>query len=189
MLSCCAPCSCAAIKKLADDGADVTVLFYNPNIYPSAEYDKRRDEQQRVCEHFGLKFAELPYEPEVWDEAVKGLENEPERGKRCSVCFYMRLKKAQEYAVKHKFDALTSVLGVSRYKDLQQVNNAARQAWINGVKPYLAINWRKGGLEELRRALVKELNLYSQTYCGCKYSLAASQSARNEIKTGGQKDD
>ena len=73
------------------------------------------------------------------------------------------IKKAQEYAVKHKFDALTSVLGVSRYKDLQQVNNAARQAWINGVKPYLAINWRKGGLEELRRALVKELNLYVST--------------------------
>lgn len=184
VLSCCAPCSCAAIKKLSDDGEDVTVLFYNPNIYPSAEYEKRCDEQQRVCEQFGLKFAELPYEPEVWDEAVKGLENEPERGKRCSVCFYMRLKKAQEYAVKHKFDALTSVLGVSRYKDLQQVNNAARRAWINGVKPYLAINWRKGGLEELRRALVKELNLYSQTYCGCKYSLAASRAAQPETKTG-----
>jgi len=174
VLSCCAPCSCAVIKKLADDGVDATVLFYNPNIYPSEEYAKRRDEQKRVCGHFGLKFAELPYEPEAWDKAVAGLENEPERGKRCSECFYMRLKKAQEYALKHKFDALTSVLGVSRYKDLAQVNAAARRAWVGGVKPYWAVNWRKGGLEELRRALIKELNLYSQTYCGCKYSLAAS---------------
>ena len=126
VLSCCAPCSCAAIKKLADDGIDATVLFYNPNIYPSAEYEKRRDEQKRVCEHFGLKFAELPYEPEKWDKAVAGLENEPERGKRCSACFYMRLERAEQYALEHKFTALTSVLGVSRYKDLDQVNEAAR---------------------------------------------------------------
>ena len=99
VLSCCAPCSCAAIKKLADDGIDATVLFYNPNIYPSAEYEKRRDEQKRVCEHFGLKFAELPYEPEKWDKAVAGLENEPERGKRCSACFYMRLERAEQYSL------------------------------------------------------------------------------------------
>ena len=86
VLSCCAPCSCAVIKKLSDEGVDVTVLFYNPNIYPSAEYEKRRDEQKRVCERFGVKFAELPYEPEVWEACVKGLENEPERGRRVLKC-------------------------------------------------------------------------------------------------------
>ena len=184
ILSCCAPCSCAAIKKLADQGTDATVLFYNPNIYPSEEYKKRRDEQLRVCEHFGLKFVELPYEPEVWEEAVRGLENEPERGKRCLECFFLRLQKAQEYALKHKFDAVASVLGVSPYKDLQQVNLAARRAWMAVGKPYWANNWRKGGLEELRRALVKELELYSQTYCGCKYSLAASLAAQKGEKNG-----
>lgn len=182
VLSCCAPCSCAAIKKLMQDGLDVTVLFYNPNIYPSDEYIKRRDEQERICKNWGIKFAELPYEPEVWDSAVKGLENEPERGKRCSVCFYMRLQKAQEYALKHKFTALTSVLGVSRYKDLSQVNNAARKAWRKVGKPYWAINWRKNGLEELRRALIKELDLYNQSYCGCKYSLAQSLRKQREKK-------
>ena len=118
VLSCCAPCSCAVMKKLADEGTDVTVLFYNPNIYPSAEYDKRRDEQKRVCDRFGLPFVQLPYDPEVWDAAVAGLECEPERGKRCSACFYLRLKKAAEYARENGFDAFTSVLGVSRYKDL-----------------------------------------------------------------------
>lgn len=174
VLSCCAPCSCAVIKKLVDDGIDVTVLFYNPNIYPKEEYKKRLHEQKRVCEKLGARFVTLDYEPEKWDEAVRGLEAEPERGRRCDKCFYMRLKKAQEYALEHHFDALTSVLGVSRYKDLEQVNRAARKAWCEVGKPYWAKNWRKNGLEELRRALIHEFELYNQTYCGCKYSLLSS---------------
>ena len=170
VLSCCAPCSCAAIKKLVEDGVDVTVLFYNPNIYPQAEYEKRLNEQKRVCETLGAHFVDLPYENEKWENAVRGLENEPERGKRCSVCFYIRLKKAQEYAKEHHFEALTSVLGVSRYKDLNQVNLAAWKAWQEVGKPYWAKNWRKEGLEDLRRALIEELRLYQQIYCGCRYS-------------------
>ena len=171
VLSCCAPCSCAAIKHLVDAGAEVTVLFYNPNIYPLAEYQKRRDEQARACRLLGAYFVELPYEPDRWDEAVQGLEHEPERGRRCSACFLMRLKKAQEYALTHQFEVLTSVLGVSRYKDLNQVNQAARRAWMCVGKPYWAKDWRKDGLEELRRALIEEMHLYKQTYCGCTYSL------------------
>ena len=174
VLSCCAPCSCGAIKHLVQNGTAVTVLFYNPNIFPRSEYEKRRDEQARVCRALGADFVELPYDPEQWEQAVAGLENEPERGRRCSVCFYMRLAQAQQYAKEHHFDALTSVLGVSRYKDFNQVNEAARRAWIHGGKPYWAHDWRKSGLEELRRALIQEFNLYRQTYCGCKYSLAAS---------------
>ena len=150
----------------------VTVLFYNPNIFPRTEYEKRRDEQARVCRTLGAKFVELPYEPQKWEEAVKGLESQPERGERCSRCFYMRLKQAQLYAREHHFEAITSVLGVSRYKDLNQVNAAARQAWMAVGKPYWAKDWRKEGLEELRRALIQEMKLYKQTYCGCKYSLS-----------------
>lgn len=178
VLSCCAPCSCAVMKKLADEGADVTVLFYNPNIYPSAEYDKRRDEQKRVCDTFGLPFAELAYEPDVWNAAVSGLENEPERGKRCAACFYLRLKKAGEYARANGFDAFTSVLGVSRYKDLDQVNREAGKAALETGAAYDSANWRKNGLEELRRALIKELNLYAQTYCGCRYSLRGAKTTK-----------
>ena len=173
VLSCCAPCSCGAIKHLVQGGTSVTVLFYNPNIFPRQEYEKRRDEQARVCRALGANFVELPYEPEKWDRAVAGLENEPERGRRCSVCFQMRLAAAQAYAKANGFEAVTSVLGVSRYKDLQQVNRAACLAWIKGGKPYWAKDWRKDGLEELRRALIQEFKMYQQTYCGCKYSLAA----------------
>ena len=175
VLSCCAPCSCGAIKHLVDSGVEVSVFFYNPQIFPQAEYEKRRDEQARVCRALGAHFVEGSYEPQRWDEAVRGLENEPERARRCSVCFYMRLCEAATYAKAHGFDAFTSVLGVSRYKDLNQVNAAARRAWMTVGKPYWANDWRKGGLEELRRALVKEFQLYQQMYCGCKYSLAASK--------------
>ncbi len=170
VLSCCAPCSCGAIKHLVQKGHLITVLFYNPNIFPEEEYQKRWNEQKRICQGLGAQFVELPYEPAVWEKAVQGLENEPERGKRCTVCFYIRLKQAARYAREHHFDAFTSVLGTSRYKDICQVNRAALRAWQEEGTPYWANTWRKGGLEELRRALIKEFNIYNQTYCGCKYS-------------------
>ena len=169
-MSCCAPCSCAAIKHLVENGTQVTVLFYNPNIFPQQEYEKRRDEQARLCRLLGADFAQLPYEHEQWLKHVRGLENEPERGKRCDVCFYTRLKQAAAYARRHHFDMFASVLGTSRYKDINQVHRAAHQAWREEGTPYLANAWRKGGLTELRQALIKEFKLYQQDYCGCEFS-------------------
>ena len=170
VLSCCAPCSCAVIKKLSDEGVNATVLFYNPNIFPHEEYVKRLEEQKRVCALFNIPFVDLPYENALWQECVKGLEKEPERGRRCSACFYMRLKRAAQYGKEHHFDAFASVLGVSRYKNLAQVDEQAHRASAEENFPYVDENWRKGGLEELRHALIKELKLYRQTYCGCPYS-------------------
>jgi len=170
LLSCCAPCSCGVIKYLAQQGRAFTVLFYNPNIDTQEEYQKRLAENQRVCEQFSVPFVSLPYEPQVWCEAVKGLEQEPERGKRCSVCFELRLKKAARYAKENGFTAFSSVLGISRHKDLEQVNAAAARAEQAVGLAYDKTNWRKGGLEELRRALNTEMKLYNQTYCGCKFS-------------------
>lgn len=170
LLSCCGPCSCGVIKKLASQKRTFTVLFYNPNIDTAAEYEKRLQENKRVCENFGVPFVSLSYEPEVWVEAVRGLENEPERGQRCSVCFELRLKKAARYAREHGFTRFSSVLGVSRYKDLQQVNQAAQKAAQTEGIAYDLTNWRKAGLEELRRALIEEMQLYKQNYCGCIFS-------------------
>ena len=99
---------------------------------------------------------------------IKGLENEPERGKRCDVCFEMRLKRVMEYAKENGFDAVASVLGVSRYKDLAQVNRAAERASQAVGFDYVEIEGRKGGMQERRQQLIKELELYSQDYCGCK---------------------
>jgi len=167
LLSCCAPCSCAVIESLAAQHKDFTVLFYNPNIAPEAEYQKRLLENKRVCQHFGVPFVELPYEPDVWQRCTQGLENEPERGRRCSACFELRLRRAMLYAQEHHFDAVSSVLGVSRYKDLDQVNAAADKASADLGVPYDKTNWRKGGLQERRSQLIRELDLYQQTYCGC----------------------
>ncbi len=182
LLSCCAPCSGGALSRAAALGLDVTLLFYNPNIYPISEYEKRRDEQKRACAHFGIHFVELPYEPQEWERLVTGLENEPERGKRCSVCFFMRLKKAAQYAKEHGFEEISSVLGVSRYKDMEQVNAAARAACAQEGVVYNETNWRRNGLEEARRAVWKELNFYSQQYCGCRFSLQAAQNRGKKEK-------
>ena len=168
LLSCCAPCSVAVIKTMVEQKLDFAVLFYNPNIIPLAEYEKRRDENRRVCALYGVPFIELEYDNDRWCALTKGLENEPERGKRCDVCFEMRLKRAMAYALSNGYTAVASVLGVSRYKDLNQVNRAAERASKVTGCPYMHIEGRKNGMQELRAALIKELELYSQTYCGCK---------------------
>lgn len=168
LLSCCAPCSCAVIEKLAREGRAAAVVFYNPNIRPLAEYRRRCDENKRLCEIYGLQFIELEYDNSRWCELTAGLENEPERGRRCDICFYMRLKRVMEYAAANGYTAVASVLGVSRYKDLEQVNRAAAAASAAVGIPYLEIEGRKGGMQDRRAELIKRLELYNQTYCGCK---------------------
>ncbi len=168
LLSCCAPCSCAVIEKLARENRDFCVVFYNPNIRPFAEYQKRMAENKRVCEKYNVPFIELEYDNNLWCEAVKGLENEPERGKRCSICFYLRLKRVMQWGRENGFDEVGSVLGVSRYKNLAQVNDAAYTAAQETGIPYVEIEGRKGGMQERRPQLISELGLYSQDYCGCK---------------------
>lgn len=168
LLSCCAPCSCAIIKTLAESGKNFVVAFYNPNIRPFEEYEKRRDENERVCKLYQIPFVELEYDNDRWCALTKGLENEPERGKRCSICFEMRLTRAMQYARKNGFSAVASVLGVSRWKNLAQVNQAAQKASDATGVTYVHIEGRKNGMQDLRLRLIKELNLYNQTYCGCK---------------------
>ena len=168
LLSCCGPCSCAVIKKMAEDGVDFAVAFYNPNIRPIEEYEKRRDENKRVCEIYHVPFIELEYDNVRWCSLTKGLENEPERGKRCDICFQMRLTRVMQYALNNGFTTVSSVLGVSRYKDLDQVNRAAQRASQKTGCPYIEIEGRKNGMQQLRLELIKELGLYNQNYCGCK---------------------
>ena len=175
LLSCCAPCSCAVIRKLKDDGADFGVLFYNPNIYPKEEYIKRRDEQKRLCEMWQIPFIELEYNPEDWLKMATPYKDEPERGKRCSLCFEFRLTRAMQYAKENGYTHVASVLGVSRWKNLAQVNEAAQLASTKTDVPYMEIEGRKHGMQENRARLIKELNLYNQTYCGCIFSKQRSE--------------
>lgn len=167
LLSCCAPCSVGVIKTLADKGIDFAVAFYNPNIKPIAEYEKRRDENQRICELYHVPFIEFDYTPEVWECATRGLENEPEQGTRCTICFTLRLRHIAAYAKENGYACFSSVLGISRHKDFEQVCHAAHVVSSEIGLPYDATNWRLDGGETLRATLEKELGLYCQRYCGC----------------------
>lgn len=169
LMSCCAPCSCGAIKQLADGEIpgidDFIVLFYNPNIFPNDEYVRRLNEQIKYCENLGVKYAVGEYNHDDWLNCVRGLENEPERGARCSKCFAFRFAYAREFALKNGYNAIASVFGVSRFKDQNQVDAAAQSAC--GAIQYIPIKWD----EDLRVAINRATDFYRQKYCGCEFSL------------------
>lgn len=168
LLSCCAPCSVGVILRLKEQGVDFTVLFYNPNIQPQEEYQRRCEENKRICQEENVPFVELPYEPEKWKQVTQGLENEPEKGQRCSLCFGLRLSRAAQYAVENGFTHFTSVLGISRFKNFEQVCSVAQKISQQYGIPYDMTNWRKNGGLEFAEQMGKERQLYRQTYCGCK---------------------
>ena len=167
LLSCCAPCSIGVIHDLYTQGVDFTVLFYNPNIRPKSEYIRRRDENKRICDELGVPFMELAYDNDSWIQATRGFENEPERGKRCDICFLLRLRGAARFARENGFTRFSSVLGISRYKDFEQVCRAGQQAAEEENIPYDLTNWRKNGGEQRANDLARKHHLYRQNYCGC----------------------
>ena len=168
---CCAPCSGAIVEYLVRSGIRPVIFFSNSNIFPAAEYEKRYAEVLRYAAQFGLEVVCDEYAPAEWLDAVKGLEGEPERGRRCGVCFRFRLERAASYASEHGFSVLTTTLASSRWKDLAQVDAAGEEACgkYPGVT-WWGRNWRKGGLQERRGEIIKEQNFYNQLYCGCPYS-------------------
>ena len=173
--ACCAPCSSAIVEWLLAHEITPTIYYFNPNIYPREEYEIRKNESKRHAESLGIRWIDDDYNHESWLCAVTGLENEPERGRRCEACFYHRLlataKKAQESGI--PFFATT--LASSRWKNLDQINAAGKAAEekvqrdnVQGTKvQFWAQNWRKDGLQERRNTLLKEYNFYNQLYCGC----------------------
>ena len=169
--ACCAPCSGAIVEYLVRSGIRPVIFFSNSNIFPAAEYEKRYAEVLRYAAQFGLEVVRDEYAPAEWLDAVKGLEGEPERGRRCEACFRFRLERAASYASEHGFSVLTTTLASSRWKDLAQVDAAGEEACgkYPGVT-WWGRNWRKGGLQERRGEIIKEQNFYNQLYCGCPYS-------------------
>lgn len=170
--SCCAPCAGPIMEKLRREDFDFTVLFYNPNIQPADEYELRKQENIRYAAELGVPFVDLDYEPQTWFARVRGLEWEPERGARCTVCFEMRFERSALYAVENGFSVFTSTLGISRWKDMDQINAAGERvaARYPGLT-YWTWNWRKGGGTQRMSEIAKEKQFYQQEYCGCVYSL------------------
>lgn len=169
--SCCAPCSSAIIECMVANGIHPTVYYYNPNIYPFEEYEIRKAEAKRFVTSQGLSFVDADYDYDGWKESVCGMENEPERGRRCLQCFKMRLLQTAHYASEHDFTVFTTTLASSRWKSLEQINEAGQwaAAQVDGVT-FWEQNWRKGGLQERRNQLLREYGFYNQLYCGCEFS-------------------
>ena len=170
--ACCAPCSSAIVEWLVAHGVRPTIFYYNPNSWPREEYEIRKRESQRHAESLGIRWIDGDYDHEQWRCDVQGLEGEPERGSRCSVCFRLRLTAAAQEARRQGLRFFTTTLASSRWKSIEQITAAglAAQQAVEGTE-FWAQNWRKGGLYERRNQLLKEYQFYNQQYCGCEYSV------------------
>ena len=193
--ACCAPCSSAIVEWLLQHGVRPTIFYYNPNIFPIEEYNIRKEESKRHAESLGISWIDGDYDHEGWLQGVCGMEHEPERGRRCELCFTLRLtaaaRKAQQLGIRY----FATTLASSRWKSLEQIERAGLMAekTVNltassvqepsavSVK-FWAQNWRKGGLQERRNQLLKEYGFYNQQYCGCEFSMSAKteQTEKND---------
>lgn len=170
--SCCAPCSTAIIECMLQNDLQPTLFYCNPNIYPEQEYLIRKEEAIRFATSKSLDFIDVDYDHEAWREAMKGMEEEPERGNRCLRCFILRLTATAHYASTHGFTLFTTTLASSRWKNLAQINEAGRIAASRyPTTRFWEQNWRKGGLQERRNQLLREYGFYNQQYCGCEFSM------------------
>jgi predicted adenine nucleotide alpha hydrolase (AANH) superfamily ATPase len=172
MHTCCAPCCGELIQAMIASHINVTLFFYNPNIHPVKEYELRKLENIKYAEKYKIPMVDADYDTENWFKRVKGLENEPERGLRCTTCFDMRFERTALFASERGFNVFTSSLGISRWKDFDQINDSGNRAAkrYDGLT-YWTYNWRKKGGSERMYKISKEESFYKQEYCGCIYSL------------------
>ena len=173
--SCCGPCSSAVIMRLVEQ-FDLTIFYYNPNIYPEQEYLKRKSEQIKLLESLkeeGIQvgFLDADYDPETYEKFVCGLENEREGGARCEKCFELRLDKTAKVAKENSFDIFTTTLTVSPYKNAPLINKIGTQMSEKYQIEYLVSDFKKKDGYKTSIELSKKYDLYRQHYCGCKYSL------------------
>lgn len=171
--ACCAPCSVPAIERLQIEfpGADIIIYANNSNIQPEEEYKKRLQNIKRIAAYYNKEVIVEEYNPDEWHEFVKGLEQEPEGGKRCEKCYEFRLKKAAEFASKNKFSMLATTLTTGPPKKAELINKIGKKVCMPLKIKFIEDDFKKkdGFLISTKKS--KELNLYRQDYCGCEYSI------------------
>jgi hypothetical protein len=191
--ACCAPCSSAIVEWMLQHDIRPTIFYFNPNIYPREEYDIRKQESKRHAESLGIRWIDGDYDHEAWLQQVQGLETEPERGSRCLQCFRIRLTATALQAQQLGIPYFATTLASSRWKSLEQINEAglqAQEAVNHNLKPstlnpkpstrFWSQNWRKGGLQDRRNKLLREYNFYNQQYCGCEFSMPSCTIKKEE---------
>lgn len=171
--SCCAPCSSYVIEYLSQYFY-LTIFYYNPNISPKEEYEKRKKEQIRLINSMPTKYKvdiiDCDYDNDLYESSIKGLENEPERGRRCEVCFKLRLEKTAMIAKKKGYDYFGTTLTVSPYKNCSMINEIGLFISNKLDIKFLISDFKKRNGYKRSIELSHEYNLYRQNYCGCKYS-------------------
>ncbi|MDX9689443.1 MAG: epoxyqueuosine reductase QueH [Proteobacteria bacterium] len=168
---CCAPCSCEIIEGMLFTGLRPTLYFYNPNIHPQDEYDIRKNEVIRFAASHGIPFVDADYDTDHWFARVKGLEQEPERGRRCSACFAFRMERTALYAHENGFRTFATSLSISRHKNQSRVHQAGEDATIHYADlRFWAYNWRQRGGSDRGAHIAKTEGFYRQNYCGCVFS-------------------
>lgn len=180
--SCCAPCSTYVIEYLSNY-FNITVFYYNPNIYPEKEYIKRVEEEKEFISRFKTKykvhFIEGDYVTEKFYSSVKGFENEKEGGERCFKCYELRLKESAIVAKNKGYDYFTTTLSISPYKDAQKLNEIGERLGNEYGVQYLYSDFKKKNGYKRSIELSKEYNLYRQDYCGCIFSQAERHKEEN----------
>ena len=170
LLSCCAPCSCAVIEKLASN-FEITVLYYNPNIMPKLEYEKRKAEQVKFLNSLDIPCLEIDYNHSDFLNAIKGYENLEEKSFRCYLCYKLRIEKTAKLAKKNNFDYFCTTLSVSPHKIAKWINEIMQEMEKKYQIKHLPSDFKKenGYLRSLE--LSKQHNFYRQSYCGCTFNL------------------
>jgi len=172
--SCCAPCSSYVLEYLSQYFA-ITVLYYNPNIFPEEEYRKRVEEQKKLIAALPVKhpvsFVEGRYQPEEFFAVAKGLEDVPEGGERCRKCFRLRLEETAKLAAEGGYDYFTTTLSISPLKNAQALNEIGQELATVYEVPYLPSDFKKRGGYQRSIELSREYELYRQSFCGCVYSM------------------
>ncbi|XZT09133.1 epoxyqueuosine reductase QueH [Acinetobacter baumannii] len=188
--SCCAPCSGEVMESLIESNINFSIFFYNPNIHPVKEYLIRKEENIRFAEKNNIPFIDADYDTDNWFARAKGMENEPERGIRCTMCFDMRFERTALYAYENGFSLISSSLGISRWKNMAQINDCGIRAATHYPDiQYWDYNWRKNGGSSRMIEISKREEFYQQEYCGCVYSLRDTNrwrmsNGRDRIKIG-----
>jgi len=167
--ACCAPCSIAVIDELRH-AYDVTVFFYNPNLFPDTEYEKRKREVVRVCGEWGIPMIDGDHESAVWEELVGGVRQEREGGPRCAACTLLRLSKTAERALADGFELFATSLTSSSRKNATVINAQGQAVGRAKGLEFLDKDWKKDGHTEKGRQMVAERKIYRQNYCGCRFS-------------------
>jgi len=165
---CCGVCAAGAVEALVTEGHEVLGFFYNPNIHPAEEYQKRLETARRVAQELKFQLEVPAYEPEEWFSQTSSLKDEPEGGKRCQVCYRLRLEKTYDYTAACEADAFTTTLTISPHKSAQAINKIGQEI---GGERFLMRDFKKKDGSKRAVQSAKRLELYRQDYCGCIYSM------------------